>query len=125
MALNFAPFEVIFSGLAEHTDPKTQIPGELLTCRNAVFTKRNRISKRRGYQIVPVLEDVDGKAVDPSNLFLNAAALHGELVVFGYDTLFGVGARVTAFGSGYLVPRGPTFRGNVAVLNVSTARLSD
>jgi hypothetical protein len=72
-----------------------------------------------------VADDIEGDTIDPANLFLSAAALHGELVVFGYDTLFALAARTTAFGRGYLVPRGPTFRGNVAVMNVSTARLSD
>lgn len=124
MALTFQPFEIVFRGLAEHDDPKTQLPGVLETCENAVFTKRGSISKRRGYGLVSVDEDIEGDAIDPSNLLVNAASLHGELVVFGYDVLFGLVSRTTAFGSGRLVPKGPTFRGNVEVLHVATASLS-
>ena len=125
MPLAFQPFEVIFRGLGEHSDPKTQLPGTLEVCENAVFTKRGRISKRRGYGLVPVDDDIEGNAIDPSNLLVNAASLHGELVVFGYDVLFGLASRTTAFGSGRLVPKGPTFRGNVEVLHVATASLSE
>lgn len=125
MALVFQPFEVIFRGLGEHSDPKTQLPGTLETCKDAVFDKRGRIAKRRGFGLVPVLEDIEGDAIDPSNLLVNAASIHGELVVFGYDVLFGLVSRTTAFGSGRLVPKGPTFRGNVEVLHVATAGLPE
>lgn len=125
MALEFRPVEVIFRGLGEHSDPKTQIAGELSTCENAVFTKAGRVSKRRGYQLVPVDEDIEGGAVDPYNLLLNAAALHGEAVVFGYDTLYSLVVRTGPFGSGYLARRGPTFRGNVAVFTVAVAPLAE
>lgn len=125
MALQFQPFEVIFRGLGEHDDPKTQLPGTLETCENAVFDKRGRIAKRRGYGLVSVDEDIEGDAIDPNNLLVNAASIHGELVVFGYDVLYGLASRTTAFGSGRLVSKGPTFRGNVEVLHVATASLSE
>lgn len=122
--LAFQPFEVVFRGLAEHTDVKTQIPGALDVCENAVFHKLGRISKRRGYGLVPVDEDIEGEPIDPRNLFLNGASVHGELVVVGYDRLFSLASRVVAFGSGRLVPKGPTFRGNVRVFTLSTGSLS-
>ncbi|MCA9656354.1 MAG: hypothetical protein KC501_40990 [Myxococcales bacterium] len=125
MALQFMPIEVIFRGVGEHSDPKTQIPGELESCENAVFTKRGRIAKRRGYQLVPVATDVEGDDIDPHNLFLAAGQIHRELVVIGYDTCWSLVARETAFGSGHLVARGPTFRGNVHVQHVATAPLTD
>lgn len=122
--LDFQSFEVRFAGLAEHTDPKTQIAGALDVCENAVFTKLGRISKRYGYGLVPVLEDIEGEDIDPRNLFVNGASVHGELVVVGYDRLFSLVSRVVAFGSGHLVPKGPTFRGNVRVFTLSTGSLS-
>lgn len=125
MPLVFQPFEIIFLGLGEHSDPKTQLPGVLETCENAVFPKARRIAKRSGYSLVPISEDIEGATIDPRNLFVNAASIHGELVVFGYDVVYGLVDRLVSFGSGRLVSRGPMVRGNGRVLNVSTAPLSE
>lgn len=124
MGLAFQAFEVLFRGLTEHDDVKTQIAGGLDVCENAVFWKKGRISKRKGYGLVPVLEDLEGDPLDPHNLFVNGASCHGELVVVGYDRLYSLAARVITFGSGRLVPKGPTFRGNVRVFTISTGSLS-
>ncbi|MEM9462129.1 MAG: hypothetical protein AAGF11_48685 [Myxococcota bacterium] len=125
MKLEFVPIEVIFRGLGEHDDPKTQIAGELTECDNAVFVKRGRVSKRRGYRLIPVVQDVEGNAIDPYNLMVGAVTIHRELLLFGYDTLYSLVAHVNDLGSGRLVQRGPTFRGNVAVRQVSTAPMAD
>lgn len=124
-SLDFRPFEVRFAGLAQHDDPKTQLPGALETCDNAVFTEKGAIGKRYGMHVVPVVEDIEGDAIDPANLLCNAASIHGELLVIGYDEAYALASRLVDIGSGRFAPRGPTFRGNVRVFNISTSTLSE
>jgi hypothetical protein len=124
MALDFQQFEVMFRGLAEHSDPKTQLPGALEVCENVVFTKANQVAKRRGFALIPVSSDIEGNPIDPNNVFVNIGRVGGELLLIGYDQAFALGIRGQNFGSGRLVSRGPTTRGNVTVLSIATASIS-
>lgn len=124
MPLAFQKFDITLGTLAEGESAKNTLPGTLATCQNATFPKAGRIDKRRGYALVDVGSTVDGNAIDPSNLFLNCAVAHGELLVFGVDMLYGLADRDSNLGDGALAPRGPTLRGAAEVLHVVTAQLS-
>ena len=115
MALEFQKMPIVFKGLSEHENPKTEIPGQLRRCENAIFPKSGRIDKRRGYLILDLLEDTDGEIIDPYNLFCNVANYQDQLIVVGYDTLYTVASRTQSVVNADLIRRGPTLRGNIHV----------
>jgi hypothetical protein len=119
--LDFQKMPVVLRGLSQHENPKTEVPGALRTCENAVFPKAGRIDKRRGYRLVNTDEDTHGTDIDPRLLFVNVAHFRDQLVLVGYDrvySLVGTDSRVFAAD---LVRRGPTLRGNVHVTQIVTA----
>lgn len=119
--LEFQKIPVVLRGLSEHENPKTEAPGSLRSCRNAVFPKAGRIDKRRGYRLVNVETDVHGDDIDPRNLFVNVAHFRDQLVIVGYDTLLSLVGTDSAVFEADLVRRGPTLRGNVHVTQIVTA----
>lgn len=125
MPLEFQKIDITLGTLAEGESAKRTLPGALAICENATFPKGGRIDKRRGYALVNVQTAVDGAAIDPANLFVNVATSHGELLVFGVDTLYGVTDRGSNLGDGALTSRGPTLRGGAEVMQVVTVQLSN
>jgi hypothetical protein len=121
MPLEFQKMPIVLRGLSEHQNPKTEVPGALRSCENAVFPKAGRIDKRRGYRLVSSSTDTHGEDIDPRNLYVNVAHFRDQLVIVGYDTVLSlVGTGSSVFGAD-LVRRGPTLRGNVHVTQIVTA----
>jgi hypothetical protein len=121
MALDFQKMPVVFRGLSQHKNPRTEVPGALRSCQNAVFPKEGRIDKRRGYRLVDSSVDVHGNPIDPANLYVNVTHFRDQLVVVGYDVLFSLAGTGGSVFDADIVRRGPTLRGNVHVTSIATA----
>lgn len=121
MTMQWAEQELLFEGLDQKTDRASLKAGRLVTCENVVF-EPGRLEKRRGYLAMSMVSDVEGVAIDPSNLFLGAATVADELVVFGLDELYAVVSRADAVDDRGIVRRGPLCRGTLTVDHVSTGR---
>lgn len=123
--ITFTKFDVVLGTIDEGTSGKRTIPGVLARCENATFPKGGRIDKRLGLAIVDTVAEADGTAIDPSNIFHNSVVAHGELLLIGHDSVYGLVDREGGVSGGALVRRGPTLRGNVEVIHVATAQISD
>lgn len=121
MPLDFQKVPIVFRGLSQHKNPRTEVPGALRSCQNATFPKQGRVDKRRGYRLVSSDEDTSGTDIDPRNLYCNVAHFRDQLVLVGYDVLYSLVGTDTSVFDADLVRRGPTHRGNVHVTQIVTA----
>lgn len=125
MTISFQKYDVPLGTIDQSASGKRTLPGALSRCENATFPKTDRIDKRRGLALITLAEESDSTPIDPYNVFHNVFEAHGELLLVGHDTLYGLVDRGGAVGDGALVTRGPTLRGNAEVRSVATAQLSE
>lgn len=127
MPLAPQPLEIILGGLDQKAGRLTRNPGALDQCINAEFEKAApggvRINKRRGYQRISPANTVN--ILDPDVILTHCTQYGGELVVFTYDYVAGLGDRDSALrGEDALVYRGPCNRGALRVGFVAPAAIS-
>jgi len=118
MPLQGNPISVPLVGVQQKADGLGRSPGVLDRAINARFDKHAElgvvIEKRRGYQFVDVSATVN--RFDTDAIMTSLAVHGGELVIFTYDYVVGVGDRDAMLrGEDALVYRGPCNRGNCSV----------
>lgn len=127
MPLQAQPLEIILGGLDQKAGRLTRNPGALDRCINGEFEKAAaggcRINKRRGYQRIDPSNTVN--RFDTDTILTHCTQYGGELVVFTYDYVAGLGSRDAALrGEDALVYRGPCNRGACQLDILAAAPLS-
>lgn len=127
MPLQSQPLEIVLGGLDQKAGRLTRNPGALDRCINAEFEKAApggvRINKRRGYQRIDPSNTVNRFATD--TILTHCTQYGGELVVFTYDYVAGLGSRDSVLrGDDALVYRGPCNRGALKIGFVGQAAIS-
>lgn len=121
MPLAWDTVDVVLEGLDEKTDRASVATSNLVVAENVVY-EPGRMDKRRGYQRLQLVDDVEGGIIDPLNLFLNVATVEDELLLLGYDQLYSMGSVDDAIDGAGLILRGPISRCTLLVEQVATGK---
>lgn len=119
MSVQWQAVEVALQGLDQRTDRASVAVGRLVVCENVSF-EAGRLDKRRGYRRLQMVDDVEGDAIDPGNLWCGVATVDDELVIFGLDRMYSCGSPDDAIDGAGLIDRGPLGRCTLTVHHVAT-----
>lgn len=123
MPLQFQAIEIALGGLDQKANRLTRTLGALDRAINVEFDKAGQLNKRRGYQRIDPANTVN--RFDTDEILTHVTQYGGELVVFTYDYVAGLGDRGSALrGEDALVYRGPCNRGALRIGFVGQAALS-